>query len=779
MSSGHTTSRVSAGDPTGLDDFLRPGGAWESPLVAGLLAARRPLPELPAGARVGPFRIIAPLGRGGMAMVYRGERVDGDFEQRVALKFLHSAHKDADSETLFRRERRILAALEHASIARLIDGGRRDDGLQWLAMELVEGERIDEYVERVRSGAGGVVALLISAARAVAYAHAHLAVHRDIKPSNVMVNAAGEVKLLDFGIASLLAEEGIDDPAQTALTPRYASPEQKRGEATGVVADVFQLGFLLAELLAIDARGRAALNESDARGRAALSEDVALPRVDDTDLQAIIDHATASDPQARYPSAAALIEDLQRWRDGFPVAARRGGWSYRGRRFLRRHVAAVTVAGLASATLIVFTALHIVQLDAARQTAEAEASKARAVSSFLASVFNAASPYVARGEKPTVESVLHAGVERLQTSLADQPAVRGELYAVIGRVYVTLNQLESARPLLQQAVALAEQDPSLTAAQRAARLRLLGVSLQSAHRGEEAEAIYEQALSLLEGDDSEAARRELSGLMRNLVLIRYQRGDIADAIALQRKALAEALRQFGERDLQVARARANLGQFLANYGAVDEGVAMVASAYASLREQLGEAHPEVTAIGGAYGGMLIERGDLEQGGPLLEASIAAGFKSTPEGSPWYPLQLGYRGYLRKMQGRLDEALQDLTLALAIASELPAADDLNSVAMMETLGEVQLEQGKAEAALATFQRMIERNRDGRHAIRADLGHRPLLMATALQALGRCVDAQEWLARAEALLEVRTIPSHPLRGEARELREACAEALRPNA
>ncbi len=746
-----TTRSADAGS---LDDFLIPGAAWRSPLVQRLISDTE-RSVLPPGTRVGPFRIGDVLGSGGMATVYAAERVDGDFTQRVALK-VAPARGGAEAEVLFRRERRMLAALEHPGIARMIDGGVSADGLQWLAMERIDGERVDAHVARLRPAARTCVALVRQAAAALAYAHSQLAVHRDIKPSNVMVDARGHVKLLDFGIAALLADELAGDPGRQALTPRYASPEQRRGEPCSVASDVYQLGFLLAELLAIAAGRRI---------------DDGIPKPADADLAAIVARATATEAAQRYGTAAAFIDDLDRWSDGRPVAARGGGALYRARRFAGRHRWPLAVATIAAFVLAVFAWVSVAEIESARRTAEREAAKAREVSRFLASVFNAASPYVSRGRSPTLSEVLDSGVERLAKELADQPDVRGELSMVIGRVYMTLNQPDRARALLADAVTLGRTDSSLDPVQRAQRLRLYGVALQAAHRRAEATAAYEEARALLAATPGEAALRELSGLMRNFALLRYQSGDIAGGIALQREALALAIARLGEADTNVARARANLGQFVHNYGEYAEGTALVARGLETLRAALGPDHPETIAIGGAYGGMLIENGDLAAGAPLLEASIEAGFANTPRESPWYPLQLGYRAWLRMQQGRYDEAISDAEAALEIADRLPPADDHNSVAVLETLGETHLRRGDAAAAISVLERMLERNREGRHAIRVDLGHRPLLLARAYAAAGRCDDARAWLARADALIAERTVPGHRLRHEADALRSQC--------
>ncbi len=292
-------------------------------LAAALFAGDDVVPTR-SGERVGPFRILDELGRGGMGAVYAAERVDGGFDQQVAVKILK---RGLDSEQVLRRfvaERRILARLEHPHIARLIDGGMTEDGLPWFALERVDGRPITEEAERRGLEVAARVTLLLDVCAAVGFAHEQRIVHRDIKPSNVLVDARGQVKLLDFGIAKLLdpAEERLTRTSVRVLTPKYAAPEQVSGGAITVATDVWQLGRLLDEL---------------------------LPGSRTRDLQRIVERATHEEPGRRYLSAGALADDLRRFLDGRPILARGDSAAYRLSRFVRRHRA--TTAAVAAGAL--------------------------------------------------------------------------------------------------------------------------------------------------------------------------------------------------------------------------------------------------------------------------------------------------------------------------------------------------------------------------------------------------------------------------------------------
>ena len=330
---------------------------------------------------VGPFRVLAELGRGGMGRVLLAVRDGLEGAPRVAIKVLDRQVDNAEARRRFDRERETLARLEHPHIARLYDGGVTADGVPYLVMEFVEGLAIDRHCDEHRLDLGARLALMRQVCEAVEFAHGRLVVHRDLKPANVMVDAHGQVKLLDFGIAKWIDDLDADSPltltSNRVLTPAYAAPEQYNGDAITAATDVYQLGLLLYTLLtgtrahalsgtAPDAVRRAVCDTEPTRpsavqqtgADAAVSRPLARQLVGD--LDAIVLKALRKDPRDRYGTVEALGRDLDNYRENRPVSARQGTGIYAVRKYVRRHpVPVAAAAGVLVASLIGMVAVAV------------------------------------------------------------------------------------------------------------------------------------------------------------------------------------------------------------------------------------------------------------------------------------------------------------------------------------------------------------------------------------------------------------------------------------
>jgi eukaryotic-like serine/threonine-protein kinase len=340
------------------------------------------------GRRIGPYRLLDEIGRGGMGAVYRAVREDDTFQKTVALKLVRGGGAHDLDQRRFRRERQILARLEHANIAAVFDGGTTEDGQPYLVMEYVEGLPINEYCQKCSLTTRQRLELFHTVCGALVYAHRSLIVHRDLKPDNILVTAEGVPKLLDFGIAKLLAA-GVDpEEAPTAtllpmMTPEYASPEQVRGEPVTTASDVYSLGVVLYQLLTgsrpYEMRGESlngivyAVCETEPPApSAAVQDQPTLPGELRGDLDTIVLKALRKEPTRRYLSVQELADDIRRHLDGHPVLARGDTLAYRAAKFVGRHKAPV-VAGV-----LVLASLAAAMVGIARQAGIARVERARA-----------------------------------------------------------------------------------------------------------------------------------------------------------------------------------------------------------------------------------------------------------------------------------------------------------------------------------------------------------------------------------------------------------------
>ena len=502
----------------------------EGPMDA--LAARIvPVPQLlathPATApeRVGPYRIVGELGRGGMGTVYHAERADGHFEQRVAIKLIDATSDDDRHHRRFLAERQILAGLVHPNIARLLDGGVADDGRPYLVMEYVDGSPITEWCDQHRLGLRARVKLFCDVCAAVQYAHQKLVIHRDIKPSNILVSRDGRVHLLDFGIAQLIDHDGArpnDGHEIHALTPEYASPEQVRGLPLTTAADIYSLGVLLHVLLtgrlpyavprdslagmiaAINDQepespgSRAARGDVDAAQRGTTAD--RLARDLRGDIDGIVAMALRKEPDRRYASADMLREDLERHMAGQPVVAHHGGWGYRAGKFVRRHRVEVTTVSLMFVGLMAGLTTAVVQerrADRERNRAERALAQSEGVTGFMMELFRSGDvDDTLTASSLTALDLLRRGAARANT-LADQPSVQARLLDVIGQMSLHLGQLDEAQRLLEQAVAIRRAD-DIAAEQLTTSLIHLAWVHRARNDFERARTLVAEALSLRE-----------------------------------------------------------------------------------------------------------------------------------------------------------------------------------------------------------------------------------------------------------------------------------------
>ncbi len=418
------------------------------------------------GQRIGPYRVTGELGAGGMGIVLLAQRDEPGFDRTVALKLARVSFRSDFFARRFLEERQILARLEHPNIARLLDGGVTADGTPYLAMQYIDGVPLDAWAAAENPTLHARLEILRKICAAVEYAHENLIVHRDLKPANILVTAAGEPMLLDFGTARLLdsaTQTGATATALPMMTARYASPEQMRGLAGSTRSDIYSLGVILYELLTGHWPYRAGSDSAPDLMRAACEQEPIPPsrqsstlrRELEGDLDAILLKALDKDPARRYATAGQLAEDLRRHIHNEPVSARGPSWSYLAGRFLRRHKWAV--AGAAAVILSLSTATAYSLRQAA--IAEREREKAVQIAAFFERLLGASrkggvSALATGGRDMKVVDLIEATAANLNEEFRNSPDIEAGLRSSIGSALTVLGTPQQARPHVERAVEL-------------------------------------------------------------------------------------------------------------------------------------------------------------------------------------------------------------------------------------------------------------------------------------------------------------------------------------
>ncbi len=441
---------------------------------------RAPDPAVP-NAKFGAYRAVALLGRGGMSTVYRAERADGQFEQTVALKIMAPHLAGPEFLRRFETERQLLASLSHNNITRLLDGGVSSTGDPYLITEYIEGQPLDQYADERKLSVAARLATFLQVLDAVDYAHRNLIVHRDLKPANILVNTEGTVKLLDFGTASLLA--GHADVTMTRLrmlTPRYASPEQLKGERLNIATDIYSLGVVLYELLCggwpfgdpnsvLSELSRATGDVKPAAPATVLTEEAAKSRsagyqhlrgVLNGDLSTILLKMLENEPTRRYGSVRQVADDLERYREGRPILARPQTAWYGARKFVTRNWLMVSTA---CAAILALAGLTVVSFYEAAQARE-QAARAKRVSEFAKNTFLSASSTwqsPLRGQSRAIQfnDILDNAADRVGRELANDPVAQADLRGTIGSTYAILGDPVKGEAQLRLALELLKRTP--------------------------------------------------------------------------------------------------------------------------------------------------------------------------------------------------------------------------------------------------------------------------------------------------------------------------------
>ncbi|MCG3126993.1 MAG: Serine/threonine-protein kinase PknD [Phycisphaerae bacterium] len=735
-----------------------PQGSEDDPLAA-------------PGVVIGGYRLAERIGMGGMGTVWRAHRADQAFERTVAIKLIKRGMDSEEITRRFRLERQVLARLDHPHIARLYDGGSTTDGRPYLVMEYIDGMAILPYCGYHALAVDAILRLFRTVCDAIQFAHSNLILHRDIKPGNVLVTSGGQVKLLDFGIAKLLDGEDASltmSSRQGALTPRYASPEQIRGERLSTACDVYALGVLLFELLTgewpygSDAGGLREVERLICEREPSRPSQVISPESAATssrrrligDLDWVILKCLAKDPRHRYASAAELADEIARHLQNQPVLAGPPSITYRASKFLRRNRAAV-IAGLAIAGMLA-TATTISlrfalseshqrrlaveagaaafeqQRVAAARAADAalQAEIARAVSAFLnddllLSIAPSSEP--GQGRDVPLRAVLDRASERIDAACAPRgrfdgkPTLEAEIRATLGDAYSALGEYEPAESHLRRALALER--------------------LES--HGETARTV---------------------GLLRRLGLVLCRRGNLDEALPLIHEAVELGHAELGPRDAATLNAIEALGIWMHDCGRYGEALEQFSLAHAGYCDVFGPEHPSTLGASLKIGGILQDMGRFDEASPHFDTAIVGLQHVFGADDPRTLAAQRHFGRLRVDMGDYENALELFESALGARRRICGQEHVDTLQSEHDLGDLLKKMGRYEEALPLYQAAL----DGRRRMLGEVHATTLTsmrgLASVFQSLGRFSEAEPHMRRSLELTFSLLGADHPTSIEA---------------
>jgi eukaryotic-like serine/threonine-protein kinase len=723
----------------------------------------------PAPNDFGPYRFIRLLGEGGMGVVYLADR--DDIGSLVAIKFLRDGLLSPDRRGRFVREQKMLARLDHSSIAQIHDADTLDDGTPWFAMEYVRGKAITNYCREHACSLDERLRLFRSVCEAVQYAHSQAIIHRDLKPSNILVKSNGTVKLLDFGIAKQLqSPEDSVEQTQTALRPMtlpYASPEQIRGEPLGTQTDVYSLGVILYELLT----GQLPFDFSNLSRTEA--EQIVLHREPEPpsgvvrgvrekqgaskpalqsskaawgELDALCLTAMHKDLQRRYRSAEALIRDIDHYSRGEPLEARPDSLRYRVGKFVGRNRRAFFATAAATVVFIALVVFFVVRLAKARTAALAEATRTQRIERFMLNLFDGGDKTAGPSDKLLVVTLLDRGVQSARR-LNAEPAVQAELYQTLGSIYQQLGKFDQADPLLRSALERRKSIAGLDSHEVADSL--VGLGLLRLDQGQVAEAerlvreglamnrrhlppqdpaltkseaalgrvleergAYDQAIKTLdEAVQLQSARpketTELSDSLSALADAHYYIGHLTVADSLNKRALAVDRQLYGEIHPRVANDLFNLGEVQHDLGHDAEAEQYYRQALRINQFWYGNEHPRTALSMAAVGQALVYQGRYNEAAPWLQEALAIQERVLGRMHPQVAMGLDALGVLEIRRGHLNDAERDFARMAAINRAVYGDRHYLVGIALLNLGQVYLKQKRYPRAETEYREALSR------------------------------------------------------------------------
>ncbi len=641
---------------------------------------------IPGGTRLGPWRIIESVGTGGMGDVYRAERADGTFEMQVAIKVIR--HTSDQLAELLEAERQVMARINHAAIARLLDGGLTDDGRPYLVMEWVDGPTLDEWVADQAPDRERMLEVFCETCMAVSAAHRQLVVHGDIKPANLIVTAEGQTRLLDFGVAKLL-DAGVGAELSDALTPGFSAPEQLAAQPVNTAADIYSLGALLHWMV---------FGTPPDHGRRLLPAWRGFRRL--RDVEAIIAQATASEPDHRYATANALLLDIQRLCDNLPTRARTPSPPERLRMWMRRHRLAAALGGLALASILVGVSATAWQARVAaleRDVAQTEAALSEAVREHLLFLFREVGGLAEDTDELTARELLDRTADVAEDWLSEDPVVQQQVMAVLGEIMIALHDYSSAEPLLSGFIEY--DDEKVSPILRSMAFRDLAQVYHRQGRMQDGFEVINEALAILDEFPGQQSTRRSDVLqIRGRLLRDLGRWD--EAVEDLKRARELAVEASPGPWPLMARAENNLGTTLLIGGQLEEATRHLEGAEALwFAMGRGDSNDALSVMSNLA--LSLDRlGRSDEAERRLRRVIETREEKYGDSGAMAAARI-HLGRLLTVQGEYDEAERHLTAARDVARRFVGEDSPDHGAVLIGLGELAFARGRYRQAETYF------------------------------------------------------------------------------
>jgi len=741
------------------------------------------------GTTIGRYKLSDLIGHGGMGSVFLAERADEAYNQKVALKLMRRGMDTPTNIARFRRERQILANLDHPNIARLLDGGITEDGLPYIVMEYVEGKPILEYCDLRCLDINQRLTLFSSVCEAIQHAHNNAVIHRDLKPSNIMVSPDGEVKVLDFGIAKLLEPE---DPELTLyrtrsgtrlLTISYAAPEQIENKTITTATDTYALGTLLYKLVTgvhpFDwedkdlaemeqlVRKKTPARPSDRFQKLASNHkeqitslrNMATPSLFKKlkgDLDAIIMKALRKEPGARYRSTEQLIADLNRRKENLPVIARKDTFRYKSGRFIKRNKTALSVTAGFIMLLAGFLIFHTLQITKERNRAQLEAEKARKTLQYLVGVFQHADPNQPGQREITAGQILEDGTDYIEEEV-NNTDIKASLSNALGTIYQHLGNYDKAEPLLYEALKHNQNQAAGNNLDLAASMRDWAGYNMKIGSYDTARKYFEKSANVFQelGD-----KKEYASIIGELGWIDYREGDFERADSLINEALKINLSLHGLKSKEAAMDLQYLGWIKNAQGDYRSSERLFQNSLSIRKSVLGNEHRLVAQTLQSLGRVLYNKGDYQKAKEIENQALNIQREIFSGTHPDIATSMNILGLINMRQENFDKAETYFREALQMRLKFYGENHPDVLKSRNDLATIYFFNEDYENAAELFKKVAASNKELRGPDHPELATGLNNLAKSLHKAGRKQEALEYYSRSIQIGNENYSTDHPI-------------------